>query len=94
MSHPISIPVQRPLVERWAHEVAESIVCAWKKRRDRRDLDRQIAAMAALSGAVLRDIGGPEDLIRQASARRQAEAQCLEELRILANYRGVDSRFW
>ena len=52
------------------------------------------AAMTALSGALLRDIGGPEDLINQAAARRQADAQCLEELRILANYRGVDSRFW
>jgi hypothetical protein len=94
MSHPLSIPVQRPLAERWAHEVAEFIVCAWQKRREKRDLDRQVAAMTALSGAVLRDIGGPEDLIHQAFARRQADAQCLEELRILANYRGVDSRFW
>jgi len=50
--------------------------------------------MADLSGAVLRDIGGPDDLLNQAAARRQADAQCLEELRIPANYRGVDSRFW
>jgi len=50
--------------------------------------------MADLSVAVLRDIGGSEDLLNQAAARHQSHAQCLEELRILANYRGVDSRFW
>ncbi|MCE9658510.1 MAG: hypothetical protein K8R60_08115 [Burkholderiales bacterium] len=94
MSHPVSIPLQRPLAGRWAHEVAAFIACAWQKRRERRDLDRRIAAMADLSGAVLRDIGGPDDLIYQAAARRQADAQRIEELRILANYRGVDSRFW
>jgi hypothetical protein len=94
MNYPASIPVQRPIAGRWAHEVAEFIVCAWQKRRARRHLDQQIAAMTALSGALLRDIGGPEDLINQAAARRQADAQCLEELRIVANYRGVDSRFW
>src|SRR5205085_12350400 len=74
MSHPLSIPVQRPLAERWAHEVAEFIVCAWQKRREKRDLDRQVAAMTALSGAVLRDIGGPEALIHQAFACRHADA--------------------
>ena len=50
--------------------------------------------MADLSVAVLRDIGGPEDLLSHAAARRRADAQCLEEMRVLANYRGVDSRFW
>jgi hypothetical protein len=77
-----------------AHEAAEFIVCAWRKRRERRNLDQHIAALTALSGAVLRDIGGPEDLIHQAAARRQTDAQRLDELRIIANYRGVDSRFW
>ncbi len=94
MNHSIRIPVQRPFAERWLHELVDFIVCAWQKRRERRDLDRQVAAMSALSGAVLRDISAPEELIKQAAARRQADAQCLEELRILANYRGVDSRFW
>jgi len=94
MNHPVSIPLQPPLAGRWAHEVAELIVCAWQKRRERRDLDRRIAAMADLSAAVLRDIGGPDDLIHHAAARRQADTQRIEELRILANYRGVDSRFW
>jgi hypothetical protein len=94
MNHPVSIPLQRPLVERWAQDVGEFIVRALRQRRARRDLDRRIKAMADLSGAVLRDIGGPDDLVNQAAARRQADAQCLEELRIIANYRGVDSRFW
>jgi len=94
MNHPVSIPLRRPLTGQWAHEVAEFIVCAWQKRRERRDFDERVAAMADLSGAVLRDIGGPDDLIHQAAARRQADAQRIEELRILANYRGVDSRFW
>ena len=94
MNHPVSIPLQRSLAGQWAHELAEFIVCAWQKRRERRDLNRRIAAMARLSGAVLRDIGGPDDLINEAAARRQADAQRIEELRILANYRGVDSRFW
>ena len=94
MSHPVSIPLYRPLVQRWAQDVAEFIVRAWQQRRARRDLDRRIKALADLGVAVLRDVGGPDDLLNQAAARRQADAQCLEELRILANYRGVDSRFW
>ena len=94
MNHPVSIPLQRPLVERWTYDVAELIVDAWQRRRARRDLERRIKAMADLSAAVLRDIGGSDDLLNQAAARRQADAECLEELRIVANYRGVDSRFW
>jgi hypothetical protein len=94
MNHSVSIPLQRPLVERWARDVADFIVRVWRQRRARRDLDRRIKAMADLGAAVLRDIGGPDDLLNQAAARRQADAQCLEELRVLANYRGVDSRFW
>ena len=94
MSHPVSIPLYRPVVERWAQDLAELIVAAWRRRRARRALDRRIAAMADLCPSVLRDIGAPEDLLTQAAARRQADAQCLEELRILANYRGMDSRFW
>ena len=62
--------------------------------RARRDLDRRVNTMADLSVAVLRDIGGPEDLLNHAAARRRGDAQCIEELRILANYRAVDSRFW
>ena len=94
MNYPVSIPLHRPLVERWAHDVAEFIVRVWRQRRAKRDLDRRINAMAGLSVAVLRDIGGPDDLLNQAVARRQADAQCLEEMRVLANYHGVDSRFW
>lgn len=94
MNHPASIPLHRPVVGQWSHELAELIAGAWRKRRDRRDLERRIAAMADLGEAVLRDIGGAEDLIHHAAARRQADAQRLEELRIVANYRGVDSRFW
>ena len=94
MNHPVSITLQPPLVERWAQDLVEFIVCAWQQRRARRDHDRRIEAMADLSVAVLRDIGGPEDLLNQAAARHQAHVECLEELRILANYRGMDSRFW
>ena len=94
MSHPVSIPLYRPLAQRWAHDIAEFIVRAWRQHRARRDLERRIRAMADLSPAVLRDIGAPAGVLGQAAARRQAEAQCLEELRILANFRGLDSRFW
>ncbi len=94
MNHPVSIPLWRSLVERWACDVAELIVRVWQQHRARRALDRRIDAMADLSMAVLRDIGGPDDLLNQAAARRQAHASCIEELRILANYRALDSRFW
>ena len=94
MNHSGSIALQRPLVERWAKETVAFVVCAWQQHKARRDLDRRVKAMADLSVAVLRDIGGPEDLLNQAAARRQAHAQCIEELRILANYRALDSRFW
>ena len=73
MNHPVSIPLPRPLVERWADDVAEFVVRVWQQRRAQRDLERRISAMADLSVAVLRDIGGPDDLLSQAAARRQAE---------------------
>ena len=94
MNHPASIPLQRPIVERWAYDVATFILSAWQQRRERRELERRVDAMADLSAAVLRDIGGPDDLSNQAAARREVDAQCLGEMRILAGYRNVDSRFW
>jgi hypothetical protein len=94
MNHPVSIPLYRPFFERWAQDLVEFVVRSWRQRRARRDLERHIEAMSDLSPAVLRDIGAPDDLLNQAAARRQAHAQCREELRILANYRGMDSRFW
>jgi hypothetical protein len=94
VNHSISIPLQRPLVERWTHQVAEFIVCVWQQRRATRELDQRIDAMADLSVAVLRDIGGPDELLNQALARRNANAQRIEEMRVLAGFRGVDSRVW
>jgi hypothetical protein len=94
MNHPASIPLQRPIVERWAYDVAQFIVRAWEQRRARRLLQQRIDAMADLNVHVLRDIGGPDDLLNAAAARRETEAQCLGELRILAGYRNVDSRSW
>jgi hypothetical protein len=94
MNHAISIPLQRPLLERWTYHIAEFIVCAWQKRRARRDLHRRIDAMADLSVAVLRDIGGPDELLNQAVARRDANVQRTGEMRMLAGFRGVDSRVW
>ena len=94
MNHPVSIPLYRPLPERWARDLVELAVAAWQRRRARREVDRRIDAMADLDAAVLRDIGAPDDLLNQAALRRQAHAAHLEELRIVANFRGVDSRFW
>jgi hypothetical protein len=94
MNHAISIPLQRPLVERWAQRVAESIVRVLQQRRARRDLDQRIDALADLSLAVLRDIGGSDELLTEALARRHANAQRVEEMRMLGGFRGVDSRIW
>ena len=94
MSHPISIPLQRPLVERWALDVAELIVRAWRQRQARREHERRIEAMAELSPAVLRDIGWPDDLLSRAAARREAHAQRIDVMPTLASYRGLDSRLW
>jgi hypothetical protein len=94
LNHSVTVPLRRPLPGRWAQDVVRFIVRAWQQHRATRDHDRRIEAMADLSVAVLRDIGGSEDLLNQAAARHQSHAQCLEELRILANYRGVDLRFW
>lgn len=93
MNHLASITLRRPLVGQWPHQLAEILAGALRKRRERRDLERRIAAMADLGEAVLRDIGAG-DLVHDAAARRQADAERLEALRVVANYRGVDSRFW
>ena len=94
MNTPLGIALQRPLAERWAHDVAEFIASVWKQRRARRERDRRIDAMADLGEALLRDIGGPDDLLNRAAARRDANALRIEELRMLAGYRGGDSLFW
>ena len=94
MSHPLTVSLRRPFLQRWAHDLAEAIVCAWQQRRARRDLNRRIDAMADLSVTVLRDIGGSDDLLRRAAARSQAHADCVGDMRMLANHRNVDTRFW
>ena len=94
MHHLLSISLRRPFLQRWAHDLAESIVCAWQQRRARRELNQRIDAMADLSEAVLRDIGGSDDLLRRAAARSQAHAECVGDMRMLANHRHVDTRFW
>ena len=94
MNPTVTLPLQRPLVERWAHDVAKSIACAWRRRRAGRELEHRIAALAELSPAVLRDIGWPDDLLSRAAARREAKAQRIDEMPMLAGYRGVDSRSW
>ena len=94
MSFPAGISLHRSFVERWVYFLAETAVVAWQTSQARRHRDRCIEAMADLDRAVLRDIGAPDDLLHQAASRRQANAQRLDELRIVANYRSIDSRFW
>ena len=92
MNHPVSLPLQRPFLERWAHDLADFIVCAWRRYRARRELEQRIDAMAELSTAVLRDIGWPDDLLSRAAARREAHARRIGEMPTLAAYRGGDWR--
>ena len=94
MNHPVAIPLHRPLLERWAHDVAKCIVSAWQQHRARRELDLRIDALSELSAAALRDIGWPDDLPSRAAARREANAQRIDQMPMLAGYRGLDSRAW
>jgi len=94
MNPSVTISVQRPFLERCAHDAVQFIVRVWKERRARRALTRSIDAMADLSVAVLRDIGGSDELLNRAAARREANDQCIGEMRMLAGYRCVDPRFW
>ena len=94
MNHPLSLPAQRPLLERWAHDVAKLIVGSWRQRRARRELEQRIDAMAELSAAVLRDIGWPDDLASRAAARREAHARHIDDMPMLGGYRGGETRAW
>ena len=81
----------RPVLERAsARETAMRVALGAVARSLLRACGVEIASHVVAIG----DIGAPDDLLNQAAARRRAHAQCRDELRILANDRGMDSRCW
>ena len=80
-----TIPLIRPLHERLLDRMSDwlkPVHAAWRRRAERRRLERDLEAVADMDELLLRDIGAPEWLINQAAARRNSEGQRLLELRM------------
>ena len=78
-----------PLVRPWHDRLAESASnllnqaqTAWRRRAERRELERDLEAIADMDELLLRDIGAPEWMINQAALRREGDRQRLLELRM------------
>ena len=80
-----TIPLSRPLHERLLDQVSDwlkPLQAAWRRRAERRRLERDLEAVADMDELLLRDIGAPEWMINQAAVRRSSEGQRLMELRM------------
>jgi hypothetical protein len=100
-SLPCTVALQRPLIERWAHDLHDFALgslrraaAAWRRAAERREWESRVDAAADMSEALLQDIGAPDWLLAEAAGRREANAQRLNELMRGASYRAVDERQW
>jgi len=73
-----TIPVSRPLMQRWW----EALRAAWQARAAARRDALEIEQVAELSDHVLDDIAAPEWLRLEASARRESEKLREAEIRL------------
>jgi hypothetical protein len=86
---PEPIRLSRPWPLRWLEALWETLFRMQLRRRHALD----VAAALELSEATLRDIGAPDELLRDAAARREADYLRATELR-LGFGRRVADRGW
>lgn len=77
---PITIPLQRPLWQRWL-EAAQEWLAERRVARLERDTMLDLRAAMALNDRTLRDIGAPEWLQEQAAAQREVDSLALRAAR-------------
>jgi hypothetical protein len=78
-----TIHLTRPWHERLLDSAADGLKllqAAWRRRAERRKLERDLDALADMDELLLRDIGAPDWLIGQAAVRRDSDRQRLMEL--------------
>lgn len=81
---PRALRLHRPWWVRALEGLADAGARWREHRRERGRVRRELAAAADLSEAVLRDMGAPEWLVLEASARREARAFDREVLHLRA----------
>jgi hypothetical protein len=80
---PTTIHLYRPLHVRALERLAEILYAAaeaWEARVARRRYEIESRAMADMNELLLRDIGAPDWMIAEASARREVDRQQLVEM--------------
>jgi hypothetical protein len=82
---PQPIPLSRPSVAAWAGDLIDALRERWHLLIAQRRAERELETAIELNDRTLEDIGAPEWLRAQASARRASELQRLDILR---------ARFW
>jgi hypothetical protein len=86
---PSTIALSRPLLDRWLDQATESLAglrAAWQRRNERRRRERELDAVADMNELLLRDMGAPEWIIAQASARRESDRQRVLEAHLGARF--------
>ena len=81
---PSTIRLYRPMHVRVLQLVGDALVAmatAWDVRIQRRRMDIETRAIADMNELLLRDIGAPDWMIAEASARREIDRQQLSLLR-------------
>jgi hypothetical protein len=81
----LSRPLQDRLLER-ASDAFEALRKAWQRHAERRRVERELEAVADMNEVLLRDIGAPEWMISQATARREFDRQRLLEVELGARF--------
>ncbi len=82
-----TIWLSRPFPDRLFDALTDtlsSLKTAWRRRQQRRRVEREIDAVADMNELLLRDIGAPEWMISQAAVRRDLDRQ-----RVLEVHQGV-----
>lgn len=80
---PTTIRLSRPLHVRVMEAVGDALYAwseAWEAHIARRRQERETVAIADMNELLLRDIGAPEWMIAEATARREIDRQQLVEL--------------
>jgi hypothetical protein len=83
-------PIRRPWPLRWLEAASDAL----SRLRQRHQYAINVAAAVELSEQTLRDIGAPDELLREAAARREADYLRAAELRLGFGRGATDRGAW